>query len=191
MPHLFSGTAEQHMSAAASTTEIQKKILEKFFLEQGSTTPNGDQLSKLAASSEMEEIEVQQWFVRKRKREKKKRNQANQKKKKKKKKKAAITATASTSASKSSNDSFVCQPTNRSPLPISDAALREEIKLTTQQLNTDGNNSELYYRRGGAFIALGRDLSNPSSWGSVSDVSSWNQGLEDLERAHKLRYNVQ
>ena len=179
------------MSAAASTTEIQKKILEKFFLEQGSTTPNGDQLSKLAASSEMEEIEVQQWFVRKRKREKKKRNQANQKKKKKKKKKAAITATASTSASKSSNDSFVCQPTNRSPLPISDAALREEIKLTTQQLNTDGNNSELYYRRGGAFIALGRDLSNPSSWGSVSDVSSWNQGLEDLERAHKLRYNVQ
>ena len=185
-PHLFSGTAEQHMSGA-STTETQKNILERFFFEQG-TAPDEVQLSKLAASSEMEELEVKQWFVRKRKREKKKRNQANQKKKKKNK-----TTTASSPASKS-NDSFMGKytTTTTKPLPIFDAAaLHEEIKLTTQQLTTDGNNSELYYRRGSALISLGRDLSNPSSWGNVSDETSWNQGLEDLERAHRLRYSVQ
>jgi hypothetical protein len=59
-----------------------------------------------------------------------------------------------------------------------------------QLLTLKPTDSELLYRRGAAFMQLGRDCTNPRQWGGVTDQASWDSGLRDLEAAHLLRYGA-
>ena len=161
MPHLFVGTAEQN-SMSTKVNEDQKALLEHAFTL--CSTPNDVEMTRLATTAGLEQPEVHSWFVRKRKRDKKKCQKA------KKKKKVSVGATTSTTTAVAAT--------------VTTKYLHEEVALTTASLAQDQNNSELYYRRGGALISLGY----PKLVGKVIDRQAWDDGIRDLERAHSLRY---
>jgi hypothetical protein len=184
MPHLFVGTAQQHQMSNQVNNE-QKLILERAFKQYEGTTPSGEQLSEIARTSGLDSSDIKSWFIRKRKREKKKKYQQA---KKKAKKNAAAAVPKSEDTFNSRNVSTTSNTSSSSSSVRSADELREEIKRITVALKGDTNNSELYYARGSALISLGRDLSNPCSWGKVIDQDSWENGLVDLEKAHTLRY---
>ena len=166
----------------STVSDKQKEMLEQAFTTNEGITPDGTKLKELATTAGLEEPEVRSWFVKKRKRVKKNKNKKKQNKKKK-----IAAAAQDTYASKYQNNNSNSTKSS-AVLQLSPEALREEIQITTSELKQDSSNSELYYRRGSALISLGRDLSRPSKWGPVRDEDSWNKGLQDLEKAHQLRY---
>eukprot|EP00946_MAST-07B_sp_MAST-7B-sp1_P005229 g5229.t1 len=167
----------------SEVTDAQKQRLEAAWAAGGGKTPEGAGMERLGVASGLGEAQVRTWFKAKRKREKKKRQ--------KRAKKAKVQAGAESSAvlESGTRDSTMPPGGPASPRAHQEACERE-VNVCTELLKVRPNDSELLYRRGGAYMQLSRNCSNPTRWGSVMDQNSWDKGLRDLEAAHLLRYGT-
>lgn len=161
---------------SAAVTEAQKAKLEAAWLQGGGKTPDGLELSGLAESNGMAEAQVRTWFKAKRKREKKRR----QKKQKKAKLAQGWAESGGFEGSSQTESSGVNLKTRKE--------LVREIEICSTLISKQPLDSELFYRRGEAYIRLSRDVSNAENWGQVVDNVAWQKALQDLEKAHFLRY---